>query len=83
MRRALGDLVQRSLAGFAAGVMVAASVWSLLIPAIEESEPLGKMAFLPATIGFGVGILFLLLLDHVHCVIPGLAIVVKRLCLYR
>ena len=42
MRRALGDLVQRSLAGFAAGVMVAASVWSLLIPAIEQSEKLGR-----------------------------------------
>ena len=45
MRRALGDLVQRSLAGFAAGVMVAASVWSLLIPAIEQSEKLGRFAF--------------------------------------
>ena len=44
MRRALGDLVQRSLAGFAAGVMVAASVWSLLIPAIEQSEKLGRFS---------------------------------------
>ncbi len=44
MRRALGNLVQRSLAGFAAGVMVAASVWSLLIPAIEQSEKLGRFA---------------------------------------
>ena len=55
MRRALGDLVQRSLAGFAAGVMVAASVWSLLIPAMEQSEAMGKLAFLPATIGFWLG----------------------------
>ena len=51
--------------GFAAGVMVAASVWSLLIPAIEQSEGLGKFAFVPAAVGFWVGILFLLLLDHV------------------
>ena len=64
MKRSLGDLVQRSLAGFAAGVMVAASIWSLLIPAIEQSENMGKLSFLPAFIGFWVGVLFLLLLDH-------------------
>ena len=58
------DLVQRSLAGFAAGVMVAASIWSLLIPALEQSEGTGKLSFLPAFIGFWVGVLFLLLLDH-------------------
>ena len=63
MRRALGDLVQRSLAGFAAGVMVAASVWSLLIPAIEQSEKLGRFAFFPAFAGFWFGVLFLLALD--------------------
>ena len=64
MRRALGDLVQRSLAGFAAGVMVAASIWSLLIPAIEQSEKLGRFAFFPAFAGFWFGVLFLLALDH-------------------
>jgi ZIP family zinc transporter len=64
MRRALGDLVQRSLAGFAAGVMVAASVWSLLIPAIEQAEKLGRFAFFPAFAGFWFGVLFLLALDH-------------------
>ena len=64
MRRALGDLVPRSLAGFAAGVMVAASVWSLLIPAIEQSEKLGRFAFFPAFAGFWFGVLFLLALDH-------------------
>ena len=64
MKKSLGDLVQRSLAGFAAGVMVAASVWSLLIPAIEQSENMGVFSFLPAFIGFWVGVLFLLLLDH-------------------
>ena len=70
MKKSLGNLVQRSLAGFAAGVMVAASIWSLLIPAIEQSKDMGKLFFLPAFIGFWVGVLFLLLLDrlipHLH-----------------
>jgi len=70
MRDALPPAVQRSLTGFAAGVMVAASVWSLLIPAMEEAEHLGQLAFLPAVAGFWLGILFLLLLDrtipHLH-----------------
>lgn len=57
--------VQRGLTGFASGVMVAASIWSLLIPAIEESSDWGKLAFLPAVIGFGGGILFLFFLDHI------------------
>ena len=64
MKKSLGDLVQRSLAGFAAGVMVAASIWSLLIPAIEQSEDMGQFAFFPAFVGFWVGVLFLLALDH-------------------
>ena len=64
MKKSLNDMVQRSLAGFAAGVMVAASIWSLLIPAIEQSESMGRLSFLPAFIGFWIGILFLLLLDH-------------------
>ena len=70
MRKSLGNLVQRSLAGFAAGVMVAASIWSLLIPAIEQSEGMGKLSFLPAFIGLWSGMLFLLILDnlipHLH-----------------
>ena len=64
MKKSLGDLVRRSLAGFAAGVMVAASIWSLLIPAIEQSNDLGKLSFLPAFTGFWLGVLFLLALDH-------------------
>ncbi len=56
--------VQRALTGFAAGVMVAASIWSLIIPAIEQSGEWGRLAFLPAVIGFWMGILFLFLLDH-------------------
>ena len=51
MKKSLGDLVQRSLAGFAAGVMVAASIWSLLIPAIEQSAAMGKLSFVPAFFG--------------------------------
>ena len=65
LRKTLSDTVQRALTGFAAGVMVAASVWSLLIPAIEQSVGMGKFAFVPAVVGFYVGMLFLLLLDHV------------------
>lgn len=56
---------QRILTGFAAGVMVAASIWSLIVPAIEQSSAMEKLAFLPAFIGFWAGILFLLLLDHI------------------
>ncbi|MBR0106124.1 MAG: ZIP family metal transporter [Lachnospiraceae bacterium] len=65
LRRNLRRGVQRALTGFAAGVMVAASVWSLIIPAIEQSAARGRLAFLPALIGFWAGILFLLALDHI------------------
>ena len=65
MKKALNRTVERALTGFAAGVMVAASIWSLLIPAIESSEAMGQFAFVPAVVGFWVGTLFLLLLDHV------------------
>lgn len=65
MKKGMSDRLQRALSGFAAGVMVAASVWSLLIPAIEESEAMGNWSFVPAVVGFWIGVLFLLLLDHV------------------
>ncbi|MBQ9664678.1 MAG: ZIP family metal transporter [Oscillospiraceae bacterium] len=65
MREQLGELVQRALVGFASGVMVAASIWSLLVPAMEQSDTMGKLSFLPAVIGFWLGIAFLLLLDNV------------------
>ena len=65
LKRSLGDTIQRALTGFAAGVMVAASIWSLLIPAMDQSAALGKLAFLPAAVGFWLGILFLLLLDNI------------------
>ena len=65
MKKDLNQWVQRCLTGFAAGVMVAASVWSLLIPALEQSEGMGKLSFVPAAVGFWAGVLFLLLLDHI------------------
>ena len=64
MRKTLSKLLQRALAGFAAGIMVAASIWSLLIPAIKQSENMGTLSFVPAVVGFWIGILFLLALDH-------------------
>ena len=64
LKNSMSELVRRGLTGFAAGVMVAASIWSLLLPAMEQSEHWGRGAFLPAFIGFWIGILFLLLLDH-------------------
>ena len=64
MKTMLGKSVQRALTGFAAGVMVAASIWSLLIPAIKQSEKMGDLSFVPAVAGFWIGILFLLTLDH-------------------
>ena len=65
MKKNLNEQVQRALTGFAAGVMVAASVWSLLIPAIEQSADMGKLSFVPAVLGLWAGVLFLRLLDHV------------------
>ena len=65
MKKGLNERIQRVLTGFAAGVMVAASIWSLLLPAIEQSESMGKLSFFPAVVGFWIGILFLLLLDHI------------------
>lgn len=70
MRRRLHPMVQRMLEGFAAGVMVAASIWSLLVPAMEQAADMGRWAFLPAVAGFWLGMGFLLVLDraipHLH-----------------
>ncbi len=65
MKRELSTGVRRALTGFAAGVMTAASIWSLIIPAMDMSADKGRLAFLPAVIGFWAGVLFLLLLDSV------------------
>ena len=70
LKHEMKPLVQRSLLGFASGVMVAAAVWSLLIPALDMSEAMGKFAFIPGAVGFLLGILFLLgmdkLIPHLH-----------------
>ena len=65
MKKSMNQMLQRALTGFAAGVMVAASVWSLIIPAIEQSSGMEKFSFVPAAVGFLVGIFFLLLMDHI------------------
>lgn len=73
-RKQMSDQIQRAFLGFAAGVMIAASVWSLLIPAIEQAEEQGKIGWIPAAGGFLLGVGFLMLLDlvlpHLH---PGSA----------
>ena len=70
MKKEMNKKVEKILLGFASGVMIAASVWSLLIPSIEMAETQGKVAWIPAAIGFLLGIVFLLVLDsvvpHIH-----------------
>ena len=70
MKKEMTLSLRRALTGFAAGVMMAASVWSLLIPAMDQSAHMGKLAFIPALVGFLLGMLFLLVLDmitpHMH-----------------
>ncbi|MCR4647953.1 MAG: ZIP family metal transporter [Lachnospiraceae bacterium] len=70
LKKDLSDKLQKALTGFASGVMVAASIWSLIIPAMDFSKDMGKLAFVPSAIGFAGGILFLLILDmiipHLH-----------------
>lgn len=75
MKRSLSSSIQRALTGFAAGIMTAASVWSLLIPAMEQCASMGKLAFLPAAVGFLVGIFFLLgLAVTLHNIPEGMAV---------
>lgn len=70
MKDKFNEKIQKILIGFAAGVMIAASIWSLIIPAIEESKALGGFSWVPAAVGFLLGMIFLLLLDstipHLH-----------------
>lgn len=70
LKKRISEMLQRILTGFAAGVMVAASFWSLLEPALEDSKDMGRLAFIPAAVGFMIGMGFLLLLDvavpHMH-----------------
>ena len=69
MKNTLSKRVEKLLLGFASGVMIAASVWSLLIPSIEMAENQNIVAWVPAVVGFVLGILFLLLID---CTVPHL-----------
>ena len=70
VQKEIKSVIQKMLLGFASGIMVAASVWSLLIPAMEMCESAGKLAFIPAAVGFSIGMLFLWMLDklipHLH-----------------
>lgn len=70
MKKEMSQLLNKALLGFASGVMIAASVWSLIIPAINMSDHMGKLSFIPAAVGILVGILFLLMIDklipHLH-----------------
>ena len=69
-KNAISEKLQKAFTGFASGVMVAASFFSLLLPALEQTEGMGKMGFLPPSIGFAIGMMFLLILDmvipHMH-----------------
>ncbi len=69
-KNTIGERMQKALSGFASGVMVAASFFSLLLPALNQTEDMGKLSFIPVSIGLLVGMLFLLILDvivpHVH-----------------
>ena len=65
LKENMSEKLQKALTGFAASVMVAASFWSLLVPSLEQSESLGKLAFIPAAVGFLIGVGFLLILDEI------------------
>ncbi len=70
LKKEMGQKTQRALTGFASGVMVSASFFSLLLPALDQTEDMGKLGFLPVSVGFGIGMLFLLVMDmvtpHMH-----------------
>lgn len=70
MKNTINKKIEKLLLGFAAGVMISASIWSLLLPSLEMVEEQNGISWLPATIGFLLGIVFLLILDsiipHLH-----------------
>ncbi|MDO4306236.1 MAG: ZIP family metal transporter [Eubacteriales bacterium] len=70
LKRTLSNTLQKAMNGFAAGVMVAASIWSLLIPSIDQAENMGRWAFVPAAAGLCMGVVFLMLLDHMIPCLP-------------
>lgn len=61
----MSDKIQKMIVGFAAGVMIAASMWSLILPSIEMAENQGKISWLPAAVGIVIGVAFLILINHV------------------
>ena len=65
LKKTINEKVQKMIVGFAAGVMIAASVWSLILPAVEMAESQGIIAWIPATIGFVAGVFFLLITNHI------------------
>ena len=65
LKNTIKPLLQKGLLGFASGIMVAAAIWSLLIPALTMSESMRKLSFIPAVVGFELGILFLLIMDQI------------------
>lgn len=71
MKSCMSDRMRSALLGFAGGIMVAASVWSLIIPAMEYSEGLGRLAFMPAAIGFLLGVGFLMIIEHLTPMLDG------------
>lgn len=65
LKKTMNEKIQKMIVGFAAGVMIAASVWSLILPAVEMAEIQGIIAWVPATIGFITGVVFLLITNHI------------------
>ena len=65
LKKTMNEKIQKMIVGFAAGVMIAASVWSLILPAVEMAENQGIIAWIPATIGFIIGVVFLIITNHV------------------
>lgn len=65
LKKEIKPIIQKILLGFASGVMIAASVWSLLLPAIEMAENQNKIAWVPATVGFALGVIVLILINNI------------------
>lgn len=65
LKKEIKPIIQKILLGFASGVMIAASVWSLLLPAIEMTENQNKIAWVPATVGFALGVIVLILINNI------------------
>lgn len=65
MRKNMSDKLKKILTGFASGVMIAASIWSLIIPSVEMAENQGVISFIPASVGFIMGVLFLILINRI------------------